>query len=189
MTKITLFCAIVLAAAPSSVWAGPTAEVDGSGLFSGTFGDALWTVISFVVLLAVLGKLAWRPLLNALNARQSHIEQQLKSAEDARHRAEQMLEDYKHQGLAVIQQAAQEAQRHQQEMAEKTRREVLAIRQRAQEEIEGTTAAATQELWKQAGDIILQVGGEVLGRTLTDEDDRRLLEQAVERIRHNGGSP
>jgi F-type H+-transporting ATPase subunit b len=168
--------------------AGVEAGTSGSGLFSGTLGDSLWTVIAFMALLLVLGKVAWKPLLEALNARQSHIEEQLKSAEDMRRRAEQMLDDYKQQGLSTLRQAVEQAQRHQQEVAEKTRQEVLAIRHRAQEEIESARAAAMQELWKHAGDIALRVGSEVLGRTLTGPDNQHLVDEAVTRIRQSGGS-
>jgi len=160
----------------------------GSGLFNGSLGDSLWTVVAFVTLLLVLSKVAWKPLLNALIARQTHIEHQLRTAEDSRLRAEKMLEDYKQQGLNVIRQAAEQAQRHQQEMAEKTRQEVLAIRHRAQEEIESARAAAVEDLWKQAGDIVLRVGSEVLGRTLTGQDNQALAHEAVEKIRQAGGS-
>ncbi len=99
-----------------------------------------------------------------------------------------MLDDYKQQGLGIIRQAAEQAQRHQQEMAEKTRQEVLAIRHRAQEEIESARAAAVEDLWKQAGDIVLRVGSEVLGRTLTGTDNQQLANEAVEKVRQTGGS-
>jgi F-type H+-transporting ATPase subunit b len=170
-------------------WAqhGAEGEVPEPGLFSGTFGDALWTVIAFVVLLITLGKFAWKPLLNGLNARQGHIEQQLKSAEDSRVKAEHMLDDYKQQGLTVVREATEQAQRYQHEIAEKTREETLAIRRRAHEEIESAQATAMEDLWKQTGDIVLQVGSEVLGRTLTERDNQRLIDEAVARIRQNGG--
>jgi F-type H+-transporting ATPase subunit b len=192
-----LFCAIVLIVLPccSTALAGHGAEPqgeaaasEGGGLFSGTFGDSLWTVLAIVALLLVLSKFAWKPLLNALIARQTHIEHQLRTAEDSRLRAEKMLDDYKQQGLGIIRQAAEQAQRHQQEMAEKTRQEVLAIRHRAQEEIESARAAAMEDLWKQAGDIVLRVGSEVLGRTLTSKDNQQLASEAVEKVRQAGGS-
>lgn len=190
MGKTALLCAVViLALSCGAVWAEqtPHGESSDSGIFSGTFGDALWSVIAFVVLLAVLGRYAWKPMLNGLNARQSHIEQQLKSAEDSRVKAEHMLDDYKQQGLSVVRQATEQAQRHQQQMAEKTREEAQTIRRRAHEEIASARATALEDLWKQAGDIVLQVGSDVLGRTLTEQDNQRLIDEAVARIRQNGG--
>ncbi len=195
MAKYALPCALVLillaggiALAGHGAEAEAEAEASSGGLFSGTFGDSLWTVLAFVALLLVLGKFAWKPLLNSLIARQTHIEHQLRTAEDSRLRAEKMLDDYKQQGLGIIRQATEQAQRHQQEMAEKTRQEVLAIRHRAQEEIESARAAAVDDLWKQAGDIVLRVGSEVLGRTLTGTDNQQLANEAVEKVRQTGGS-
>lgn len=190
MVKTALLCAVViLVLSCGAVWAeqAPHAEGSDSGIFSGTLGDALWSVIAFVILLAVLGRYAWKPLLNGLNARQSHIEQQLKSAEDSRLKAEHMLDDYRQQGLSVVRQATEQAQRHQQQMAEKTREEAQTIRRRAHEEISSARATALEDLWKQAGDIVLQVGSDVLGRTLTEQDNQRLIDEAVARIRKNGG--
>ncbi len=173
------------------VWAQRAAEGEAAepNLFSGTFGDSLWAVVAFVVLLVVLGKVAWKPLLDGLNARQNHIEQQLKSAEDSRVKAEHMLEDYKQQGLTVMREATEQAQRHQQQMVEKTREETLVIRRRANEEIESARATAMDDLWRQTGDLLLHVGSEVLGRTLTEQDNQRLIDEAVARLRQNGGLP
>lgn len=189
MGRIILLCVIVIVLCSYGVAGAEEAEADGgeSGIFSGTFGDALWTVVAFVTLLLVLSRVAWRPLLSNLNARQSHIEQQLQSAEDSRRRAERMLEDYKHQGLDLVREATEQAQRQQQQAAEKARQEALAIRRRTQEEIESARAAAMEELWQQTGAIVLNVGSEVLGRTLTEQDNQRLIDEAVARLRRNGG--
>jgi F-type H+-transporting ATPase subunit b len=193
---VLLIYAIVLIVGPGAgtAWAahgtetGAEAAAEGGGLFSGSIGDSLWTVVAFVVLLLVLGKFAWKPLLNNLIARQTHIENQLKSADESRRRAEQMLEDHRQQAVALLQQATEQAQRHQQEVAEKTRQEALAIRRRAQEEIESARAAAIEELWRQTGEIVQRVGTEVLGRALTEKDNERLIRDAVSRVRQGGGS-
>ncbi|MEN6425891.1 MAG: F0F1 ATP synthase subunit B [Phycisphaerales bacterium] len=190
MGRTALFCAVVVVVLSCGVaWAEHSAEGEGSdsGLFSGTFGDSIWTLAAFVLLLVVLGKFAWKPLLNGLNARQSHIEQQLKSAEDSRVQAEHLLDEYKQQGLTVVREATEQAQRYQQQMVEKTREETLAIRRRTHEEIESARATAVEDLWKQTGDIVLQVSSEVLGRAMTEQDDQRLIDEAVARIRQNGG--
>ncbi|MBP7050920.1 MAG: F0F1 ATP synthase subunit B [Phycisphaerae bacterium] len=191
MAKTALFCAAVamLLLSCGVAWAEQSAEPEagGAGLFSGSFGDSIWTVVAFVLLLVVLGKFAWRPLLDGLNARQSHIEQQLKSAEDSRVQAEHLLDDYRHQGLTLVQQATEQAQRCQQQMAEQAREESQAIRRRTHEEIASARATALEDLWKQTGEIVLQVGSEVLGRKLTEQDNQRLIDEAVARVRQNGG--
>lgn len=190
MAKTALFCALVLLVLSCGIARAQHAaesEAAEPNLFSGTFGDSLWTVMAFVVLLIALGRFAWKPLLNGLNARQSHIEEQLKSAEDSRVKAEHMLDDYRQQGLSLVRQATEQAQRYQQQAAEKAREETLTIRRRAHEEIESARATAMEDLWKHTGDIVLQVGSDVLGRTLTEQDNQRLIDEAVARIKQNGG--
>jgi F-type H+-transporting ATPase subunit b len=198
MAKIALFCAITVAV---FLWCLPlqaeeaspgvaahAAEGEGQGnLFSGSLADSLWTVVTFGFLAVVLGIVAWKPLLQALDARQNHISQQIKTAEDSRQKAERMLDDYKRQGQNTIQQATQEAQRHHQQTVEQTREEVLAMRRRAQEEIESARTSAMEELWRQTGDIVLRVGTEVLGRVVSPQDNQRLIEEAVARIKRDGG--
>jgi F-type H+-transporting ATPase subunit b len=189
MTKV-IHCFLVIALLCGSAWAGEAAgaKEGGGGLFSGTFGDSFFTVLAFVVLVVVLGKFAWKPLLKSLNDRQSHIEQQIKSAQESRHQAEHMLEDSKQQGANVVRQAAEQAQRQLQEAAEKSRQEAEAIRRRAQEEIASAEAAAREELWRQAGDIVLHVGTQVLNRSLNDKDNQRLVDEAVAKIRESGAA-
>jgi F-type H+-transporting ATPase subunit b len=198
MAKIVLFGALALVllvwcvpvraegASPGAAAHEAEAEAQPS-LFSGSFADSLWTVVAFITLALVLGKVAWRPLLQALDARQNHITQQLKSAEDSRQRAEHMLEDYKQQGQNLVRKAVEEAQRHHQQTLEQTREEVLALRRRAHEEIESAQATAMEELWKQTGEIVLRVGSEVLGRTVSAQDNQRLIEEAVARVKRGGG--
>ena len=198
MAKTAFFCAIAVALLlgclplkaeeASEGVAAHGAEGGGQGnLFSGSLADSLWAVVTFVTLALVLGKVAWKPMLQALDARQNHIAQQIKTAEDSRQKAERMLDDYKRQGQNTVQQAAQEAQRHHQQTLEQAREEVLALRRRAHEEIESARATAVEELWKQTGDIVLRVGTEVLGRVVTPQDNQRLIDEAVGRIKRDGG--
>ncbi len=87
----------------------------------------------------------------------------------------------------MVRQATEEAQRHRQQTLEQTREEILALRRRSHEEIESAQAAAMEELWKQTSDIVLRVGSEVLGRTLSPKDNQRLIDEAVTQIKRGGG--
>lgn len=161
---------------------GQTATSE-EGIFSGSFADALWTVVAFLVLLAVLGKLAWKPLLNSLKARQEHIEKEIEAAEASRRRAEAMLDEYKQQGVQIIGQATEQAQQYEKEIEGKAHEEIETMRHRAHDEIMHTQAAASEQLWEQAADMILTLGSDILGRTITREDNERLIRQAVDKIK------
>ena len=158
------------------------ASVEEKGIFSGTFADALWTVVAFVVLLLVLRKFAWRPLLDTLKAREQHIKQQLESAESTRQQAEVMLNEHKQQSLQVIEKAIEQAHQQEKMLVEKATQEVIAMKRNAQADIEYAQLAASQQLWQQAGDMLLSVSSEILGRAITHEDNQRLICEAIEKL-------
>jgi len=155
------------------------------GLFSGTFADALWTVLAFVALLVVLGRLAWKPMLERLKARELYIQQQIEAANDARQQALDLLDQYKQQRTKILKDATDEALQRQEELLEKASQEIRAIKQEAQEDIGYARARALEQLWDEAGEMILALSREVLGREVTHDDNKHLIRDAVEQIRRN----
>lgn len=183
-TRIVLLAAILFTlSAAWPVLASENGQNEQQNVFSGTFADALWTVIAFVVLLVVLSKFAWKPVLNGLKTRQEHIEHEIKTAEATKKQAEKLLEDYKQGGLKIIEQATETAQLKQREITEDTRQETLLIRQRAQDDIRHAEEAAAERLWNEAADMMLSLGSKVLGRTIVKDDNERLVREAIDKIR------
>jgi F-type H+-transporting ATPase subunit b len=174
---VLMVASVTWASAPEH---GADTEV---GLFSGTFADALWTVLAFVVLLAILGKYAWGPLLKTLNARQQQIETQLKTAQAAQERAETILGEYRQKGESLLQQAANQAHAQQKQAQEKIQQEVAALRRNAAEDIENAKAAAMDQLWQQAGDMVFKLSTQVLERTVTKQDNQHLISKALSQLK------
>jgi F-type H+-transporting ATPase subunit b len=180
----TLIPGIVYFLASSAVVASENGQgASEQGVFGGTFADSLWTVIAFFLLLVVLGKFAWRPLLNSLKARQEHIQSEITNAEAARKQAEQLLKDYEQKGLQIIDEATRSAQRSQKEIIEEAQQETALVRQRARDDIQHALTYASEQLWNQAVDMLQSAGTEVLGRVVTAEDNERLIREAIEKIR------
>jgi F-type H+-transporting ATPase subunit b len=175
--------AVMLIAALPAVASEETPQGGQENIFSGSFADALWTVIAFFLLLVVLLKFAWKPILAGLKARQEHIEQEIKTAEGIRKQAEDILQDYKQRGLRIIEDATAAAQQSQRELIEETRKETQLIKTRAQDDIRHTMTAASDRLWTEASEMLLLLGSEVLGRALTPQDNERLIREAVEKIK------
>jgi F-type H+-transporting ATPase subunit b len=174
---------IILSTYTDALSAEEQSGAGGQTIFNGSFADAVWTVLAFVLLLIVLSKYAWKPMLKGLKTREEHIRQQINAAEKSHKLAEQTLEDYKQQGLLLIKEATDRAIQHEQELTEKARQEVLAIRQQAREDIEHARNAAEQRLWDQAGEIVLSLGTEVFGRVINDKDNQQLVRDAVGKLR------
>jgi F-type H+-transporting ATPase subunit b len=157
-------------------------EVEQQGVFGGTLADAIWAVIAFAVLLVVLGKVAWKPLLRNLRAREDNIKQQLTDAENSRLKAEQLLDDYKKQSLEIIEQANRYANQTKKEIIVQAGKEATAITQRATSEISNAQNMASQQLWHMAGNMLLAISHEVLGRTMTPDDNKRLIHEAIGKL-------
>jgi F-type H+-transporting ATPase subunit b len=147
---------------------------------------AFWTLIVFLVLLAVLWKFAWGPLSKALHDREHANEQALADTDRARAEAERLLAEHRRQ--------MEQAQQQVQAMLDDARRTATAsadeIRRAAQAEAEATKGRALAEigvardqalteLWSQTANLAVTVAGKVLHRELTPDDHRRLIEQAT----------
>jgi len=173
---------------------GGLEAVDEEGVFSGYWGESMWTLVWFVVLLAVLWKFAWKPLLAGLHSREEHIEKQITDAEKSKAEARQTLEEYQaqladadRQGREIITQRMKEAETQAREIQTQNQKEIERIKVRMQADVERERIEAEEELWDQAGVIIRRLGKEVFGKTLDDEDNRKLIEEAIARLKEMEG--
>lgn len=185
--KITAGLTILFAAAVAfgSEESGQSGQ---QGIFDGSMADAIWTVTAFLVLLIVLTKIAWKPLLKALQTREDTIKQQLAAAENARLKAEKLLNDYKTQGIELIEKATSRAIQAEKDSIEKAGKEAMIMKERAIAEINAAKNAASQQLWQQVGDMVLALGQEVIGRSITTADNKRLISEATEKLRSEQSS-
>ena len=181
---------VILCVCAAAFGAEAQAEDEGLSPFSGSFADAVWTVIAFVVLLVVLWKLAWKPMLAALNARQEHIEKQISGAEKTRKEAGQVLAEYKaklenaeNEGKQIIAARVKKAEQEASQVMDDAREKMEAMKIKAEADIERARNEAKAELFNQAGEMVLRLGQEVLGRVINDEDNQKLIDQAVKRLK------
>jgi len=158
--------------------------------FSGGFADALWTVITFVVLLAALWRLVWKKMLEGLTARADYIQKQITDAEEKKADAEAVLDQYNekladadNQGKKIIAAHIEKAQAQGKDITEKARNDIDIIRKKAEIEIESAKKRAHDELLARFSDIILDLGSEVVGRNINDEDNQRLVDEALSRLK------
>ena len=171
----------------------PAEEHATPSVFEGYYGEAIWTLIWFFVLLIVLWKFAWKPVLAGLNSRTEHIEKQISDAEKTRKEAKKILEEYgakladaERQGRDIITARTKEAEKQAKEVHQQTKRELEQRKIRADAELERERTEAADELWGQAGDIVRQLGKEVFGKSLDDEDNRKLIAEAIARLKQQG---
>jgi F-type H+-transporting ATPase subunit b len=147
---------------------------------------AIWTLITFVVFLFVLKKLAWGPIIEGLQKRESNMFDNLAAAESARIKAEKLLAEHAAK-LDKVQDEVREILAEAKRDAEHTKTEILAVaqkeaeatRQRAVHDIERARDQALDELFNQVGRAVYLATEQVLGRSVTGADNDRLIDEAL----------
>jgi len=152
-------------------------------------GLLIWTIITFIVLLAVLRKFAWKPLLTALEQREDTIRNSLEEAQRARREAEQILAENQRilaeatrESMRIIEQGRVEAERLRTSITEQTQTEARRLIDDARREITRERQLAIQELKATAADLALAAAGRLLSTTVTDAEHRRLVAEFIERF-------
>lgn len=149
-------------------------------------GMMIWTWITFLVLLAVLLKIAWKPILSMVNQREKTINESIEKAEEARNQAEQMMEEQQKK-LNSAQDEIRRMLKENKELAEKTRNEIIEnakaeaekLQQRAHADIERERQAAVQELRKQVADLAIMAASQLIKENLDAQKHRELIDDYI----------
>ena len=152
-------------------------------------GLFIWTILTFLVLLWLLAKFAWRPLLQALESRQELIRKSLDDAQEARRELErlhvesaQILKEARVQADAIISQTRSDGERLREEMRQKARTESDTIVRNAERQIQLETARALQQIRHEAADLSVMIASKLIQRNLSKEDNERLIEDALRQV-------
>lgn len=153
-------------------------------------GDlALFSLVTFVLFVFVLKKFAWGPLIQGLDNREASIRRSIAEAEENRRKSVALLADYDQKlkaaeqtVQAMVNEAKRDAERTSQDLISAAQREVGAIRERAREDINLARDAALDELFSAMNHQVLRATEHVLGRALSDDDQDRLVQEAMSAI-------
>ena len=154
-----------------------------------TYLQALWVVIIFVVLLAILYPTAWKGVLAGLKAREARIRKDIADAEAARAKAEATLREYTAQLAAAeakireMMAAAQaEGERAAGTIRVHAQAEAEEIKERAMRELDSARKQAVVEFQVQAADVATSIAEKILRRNLNVDDQRDLVSQSLEQM-------
>jgi F-type H+-transporting ATPase subunit b len=155
-------------------------------------GLLIWTIITFILLLIVLRKVAWKPILAALEQRESTIRNALDEAQRAHQEAEQLLAQHQQmlaeanrESARIIEQSREEAARQRTSITDQAHSEAQRLVDDARREIVRERQLAVQELKTTAVDLALTAAGQLLNTAVTDSDHRRLVTEFLDRFPEN----
>ena len=144
---------------------------------------------NFLLLLFLLQRLAYRPLLRMMDARSARIRDDLDAARQVREESRKEQEQYRQQlagardeARGILDEATAVAARiREQAQADATAQNAVSLR-RAREEIAREKEQAIGELRREVADLAIMAASHVVGRSLDGEDQRRLVDQALSKV-------
>ena len=161
----------------------------GSFLVSPSLGLMIWTLLAFGITLYLLNKLAFPRIAEALDRRRQAIEDSIQAAQSAKQEADELLQEYRarlrearEQADDIVVRARKAAEAVSDEtksQASKQREELLAG---ARRDIEHETRRALEELRKEVADLTVMATEKITRKSLTEEDHRRLIEEALHEV-------
>jgi F-type H+-transporting ATPase subunit b len=160
---------------------------------SGDLGHAVAALIIFAVLLAILARFAWKPLLAQLRGREEAIAKALESSRQREVEAQELLKFYRARmeradldAAEVITRGRKEAAAAREEVLTAAREESVRTIAQTRRDIATAKEAALRELRVTAAELAVDLAEQVLGKTLKDADHARLLEESLAEIRRQG---
>lgn len=181
----------LLAAAPAVA-----AEHGGGGnIFAGDLGNAIWTVVVFLVVLFVLGRYAWGPLLSGLQEREKFIHDSLAQARADREAAEARLKEYearlaqaRAEATGIVEEGRRDAETVKARIEAQAREEADRMIERAKREIGIARDTAVKDLYVLAGRLATDAAARIIRKELSAADHERLVSEAIAAIEADRGA-
>jgi F-type H+-transporting ATPase subunit b len=165
----------------------------GSFLISPNVGIMIWTIVVFVISLFILRKAVFPRIGEALDTRAKSIEGDMDAAADLRQEADKVLEEYRErlkearaQSDEIVQRARQAADTHETESKAKAQEILDEAAKRGERDIEAATRRALDDIRKEVANLTILATEKVTRKTLTDADQRALVEQALSELDFSG---
>jgi len=150
---------------------------------------ALWSLITFVCFLFVLKKAAWGPMIEGLDKRESGIRTMIAEAEENQRKSQALMAEYDEklrqaEGTVaeMVAEAKRDAERTSQDIVAKAQADVDVMKNRATDEIAQAKNTALSEVFTSVNAQVAAATERVLGRALSDDDQNRLINEALEEI-------
>ncbi|OHD68586.1 MAG: ATP synthase F0 subunit B [Spirochaetes bacterium RBG_16_49_21] len=159
------------------------------GLLKVDPGLLLWTIITFIVLLLILWKAAWKPIVEALDARAEKVRFDIDNAERSRQEAEKLLSQHRemmnnarNEAAQIIARGKEEAEKMKNDIIEKAHAGATDIADRAVKEIELAKDKALADIKTEVVLLSTEIASKILSKNIKPEDQKALVEEALSKM-------
>lgn len=160
------------------------------GLLKVDPGLFLWTLITFGLLMLILWKAAWKPIVKALDSRAERIRTDLENAEKAKVDAEKILAEHKalmaksrEESDRIVSTGKDEAIKLKSEILERANSEAKEIVEKAKREINTAKDKALADIKSEVVVLSTDIASKIIGKNLKYEDQKSLVEETLNKMR------
>lgn len=165
---------------------------EGGSLIDVNPGLIFWTVITFVLLLLILKKLAWKPILSALSQREDAIKDSLEKAEKAKEEAQKVLKENQasivkaeEESKKIIEQSRIYADKLKEQILKDSKEQAQKIIHDASSEIERKKEETFNELKTKVAEIAILAAEKILSENLNKDSNKKLVNKYIDEITRN----
>ncbi|MCH8320211.1 MAG: F0F1 ATP synthase subunit B [Acidobacteria bacterium] len=152
-------------------------------------GLFLWTILTFLVLLVLLAKFAWKPLLALLDRREEMIRQSLDDADKAKQELQRLQQESKEilskarvEAQSILAKSRSEAEKLKGELRQEAKVQADSILRDAEKQIQVETEKAIAVIKNEVVDLSLLVASKLIKRNLSKEDNQSLIEESLKQV-------
>ena len=187
---LPIVCVLLSAASPAAA-----AEGGGDSLLTPQIGTVFWTLVTFLIMVVLLGRYAWGPLMAAVDARERSIRDSIEKAGRDRQEAESLISQHRELLTAARRERAEAVEAGKRD-AEKVKSDILdeARKQREQllaqskDQIQAGIRQAQTELRTLTVDLAIQAAEKLLSRSMDDATQRKLVEDYLDELERSQAS-
>lgn len=150
-------------------------------------GDILFQLFMFLILLALLKKFAWGPLMGIMQEREKHIANEIEEAEKSRAEAKKLLEEQRNllkearsEAQSLIDNAKKQGEVQREEIVSLARQEAERIKESAKREIEQEKEKAVSEIREQVATLSVLIASKIIEKELSVEDQEKLINEYIQ---------
>ena len=167
-------------------------EGGNGGLLDVNPGLMIWTVVTFIVLLFILKRVAWKPILTALDKRENDIKESLEQAEKAKDEARQILEENQanlakaeEESKKIIEQSRTYAESLKEQLMKESKEQAKKIVDEASSEIQRKKDSAFEELKGQIAEIAVGAAEKIIKDSLDAQKSKQVIDKYLNEVTKN----
>lgn len=151
------------------------------------FFTALFTLVNTIILILVMKKILWKPVMKMITDRQKEIDDIYENADKTRQEADAMKAEYEQKlaeaavtGEKLVKDAVARGQSREEEILRSANARADAILQKASEDIAREKRKAVNDAKSEIADLAMEIAGKVVGQSLDGKDQSDLVDRFID---------